>query len=150
MDVGRALPVVEEGAATAAALLSAATEIRAEAVDISEVVDVASRGATISEAEGAAVVFGPAWTWPSLIWEMYSCAIKGWAVRSAKAERRRITGGGMLSLTAVDLAVGDDLPQLERLDSKGIQYCPKKAPLDRSSGPKNLWRTALIGRLQEG
>ena len=46
------LPVVDDGAATAAVLLREVTGMRAEAVEVSEVVDVPSRASS--------VVLGPA------------------------------------------------------------------------------------------
>ena len=52
MEVGRMLPVVDDGAATAAVLLRAVTEMRAEAVEVSEMVEMPSRASS--------VVLGPA------------------------------------------------------------------------------------------
>ena len=60
MDVGRALPDVDERALTAAVVLIAVIETMAEAVNVSEVVDVASRGVDVSE--GVTVTLEPAWT----------------------------------------------------------------------------------------
>lgn len=65
MEVGRALPVVDGGAATAAVALIAVIETMAEAVSVSKVVDVPSIGASVPEA--TAVTLTPAWTCPSLI-----------------------------------------------------------------------------------
>ena len=47
MDMGRALPVVDDGAATAAMVLSAVTEMTAEAEEVVEIV-VASKAATVA------------------------------------------------------------------------------------------------------